>query len=195
VEQALEAYALPTETWREVVARRSRYQDLRAKLGAGEITSANDLITFNLDSRRFVEDVITYCTGTDLLRALYESIEHVTVLDPTCGSGAFLFSSLNILEGLYEACLERMQDLVEEREVLDAAIPPERQHSSPDITHFRVILEQVKQHPSRAYFICPRDAQRVRLSVWIRHIMTQFSTLHRSKASRQCQRVMERQRR
>ncbi len=150
---ALEGYALPTETWREVVARRTRYQDLRAKLGAGEITSANDLITYNLDSRRFVEDVITYCTGTDLLRALYDSIEQVTVLDPTCGSGAFLFSSLNILEGLYEACLERMQDLIEEREVLDAAILPERWHSSPDIVHFQAILERVKQHPSRTYFI------------------------------------------
>jgi len=147
------AYALPTETWREVVARRLRYQDLRAKLGAGEITSANDLITFNLDSRSFTEDVITYCTGTDLLRALYDSIEQVTVLDPTCGSGAFLFSALGILEGLYEACLERMQDLVEEREVLDATIPPERRHSSPDIAHFRAILERVEQHPSRAYFI------------------------------------------
>src|SRR5260221_3991172 len=150
---AQEAYALPTETWREVVARRTRYQDLRAKLGAGEITSANDLITYSLDSRRFVEDVITYCTGTDLLRALYDSIEQVTVLDPTCGSGAFLFSALGILEGLYEACLERMQDLVEEREVLDAAIPPERRHGSPDITHFGAILERVKQHPSRTYFI------------------------------------------
>jgi len=151
--RAPEAYALPTETWREVVARRMRYQGLRAKLEAGEITSANDLITLNLDSRRFVEDVITYYTGTDLLRALYDSIEHVTVLDPTCGSGAFLFSALGVLEVLYEACLERMEDLVEEREILDAAIPPERQHSSPDIAHFRAILERVKQHPSRTYFI------------------------------------------
>jgi Eco57I restriction-modification methylase len=150
---APEAYALPTEIWREVVVRRTRYQEVRAKLAAGEITSANDLITFNLDSRRFVEDVITYCTGTDLLRALYDSIEHVTVLDPTCGSGAFLFSALGILEGLYEACLERMEDLIEEREVLDAAIPPERRHRSPDLAHFRAILERAKQHPSLAYFI------------------------------------------
>src|SRR5947209_932771 len=42
---APEPYALPTETWREVVARRTRYQELRAKLAAGEITSANDLVT------------------------------------------------------------------------------------------------------------------------------------------------------
>src|SRR6266700_3822690 len=150
---APEAYVLPTETWREVVERRTRYQDLRAKLAAGEITSANELVTFNLDSRSFVEDVITYCTGTDLLRALYDSIEQVTVLDPTCGSGAFLFSGLNILEKLYEACLERMLDLIEEREVLDVAIPLERRHRSPDIDHFRAILERAKQHPSLTYFI------------------------------------------
>src|SRR5439155_7427832 len=104
--------------------------------------SANDLITFNLNGRRFAEDVITYCTGTDLLRALYDSIEQMTVLDPSCGSGAFLFSALTILEGLYEACLERMQDLVEEQEVLDAAILPQSRHSSPDIAHFRTILER-----------------------------------------------------
>jgi len=46
-----------------------------------------------------------------------------------------------------------MQDLVEEREVLDVAVPPERRHNSPDIAHFRTILERVKQHPSRTYFI------------------------------------------
>ena len=60
---APEDYALPTEIWREVVARRTRYQDIRAKLAAGEITSINDLITYNLDIVRFAEDVITYCKG------------------------------------------------------------------------------------------------------------------------------------
>ena len=45
----------------------------------------------------------------------------VTVLDPTCGSGAFLFAALNILETLYEACLDRMQTMIEERDQLDAS--------------------------------------------------------------------------
>ncbi len=38
-------YALPTETWREHVARCQRCLDLRAKLAHGEVTSINDLIT------------------------------------------------------------------------------------------------------------------------------------------------------
>src|SRR5579884_3457555 len=123
---APEAYALPTEIWREVVARRTRYQDVRAKLAAGEITSINDLITCNLDIVTFAEDAIAYCEGSDLLRAFYDSIRGVTVLDPTCGSGAFLFAALNILERLYEACLDRMQQMVDERDQLDANLPPQR---------------------------------------------------------------------
>jgi len=146
-------YALPTEIWREVVARRARYDEIRTKLAAGEVTSINDLITYNLDIRQFAQDVITYCEGTDLLRAFYDSIEQVTVLDPTCGSGAFLFAALTILESLYEACLDRMQIMVEERDRLDAPIRPEQRQTRPAINRFREILKQVEQHPSRRYFI------------------------------------------
>ena len=40
----------------------------------------------------------------------------MTILDPTCGSGAFLFAALNILEPLYEACLDRMEVFLDELE-------------------------------------------------------------------------------
>ena len=36
------------------------------------------------------------------------------VLDPTCGSGAFLFAALNILEPLYDACLVRMEAFLDD---------------------------------------------------------------------------------
>ncbi len=58
---APEEYALPTETWRELVARRTRYAEIRAKLAAGEVASINDLITYNLNIRQFAEDVIHTC--------------------------------------------------------------------------------------------------------------------------------------
>jgi hypothetical protein len=45
------AYALPTEIWREVVARRKRYEEVRGKLASGEVHDINDLITHNLDIR------------------------------------------------------------------------------------------------------------------------------------------------
>ena len=109
-------YALPTETWREHVARRQRCLELRDKLQAGEMHQINDLITYNLDIRQFAEDVISNCEGPELVRAFYQAISSVTVLDPTCGSGAFLFAALNILEPLYEACLDRMQAFVDDLE-------------------------------------------------------------------------------
>jgi type I restriction-modification system DNA methylase subunit len=81
----------------------------------------NDLITYNLDLRQFAEDVISNCEGPELLRALYQATSTVTVVDPTCGSGAFLFAALNILEPLYEACLDRMQAFVDDLEPLGRA--------------------------------------------------------------------------
>ena len=105
---AKEELALPTETWREVVARRSRCEEIRKKLAAGEVRDINDFITLNLDIRRFALDVLENCEWPDLLRAFWHAITTITVLDPTCGSGAFNFAALNILEPLYEACLVRM---------------------------------------------------------------------------------------
>jgi hypothetical protein len=140
-------YALPTEIWREVVARRKRYEEVRTKLVTGEIRDINDHITYNLDIRQFAQDVIENCEGPELLRAFYHAIEKVTVLDPTCGSGAFLFAALNILEPLYEACLDRMQVFLEE-----LARSGER-HRPEKFSDFRKVLERVAHHPNRRYFI------------------------------------------
>ncbi|MBI2856756.1 MAG: SAM-dependent methyltransferase, partial [Chloroflexi bacterium] len=98
---APEEYALPTETWREVVARRKRHQEVRAKLAAGEVHEINDLITLNLDVCQFAEDVIVQSEGPELVRAFWHALRDASILDPTCGSGAFLFAALNILEPLY----------------------------------------------------------------------------------------------
>jgi Eco57I restriction-modification methylase len=151
---APDAYALPTESWREVVARRTRCEEAKAMLASGAITSVNDLITYNLDLSRFAEDVITCSEGVDLLSAFYTSLETITILDPTCGSGAFLFAALNILEPLYEACLDRMQEMVAERDRLDTLERQRRTiHPGVALTRFRDILAQLAKHPNRRYFI------------------------------------------
>jgi flagellar motility protein MotE (MotC chaperone) len=138
---------LPTETWREYVERRKRCLDLRQRLANGEIQSINDLITYNLNIRQFAQDVIENSEGPELLRAFYRAIEKVTVLDPTCGSGAFLFAALNILEPLYEACLDRMEVFVDELTRSGAKHRPEK------FSDFKKILERVASHPNRRYFI------------------------------------------
>ena len=105
-------YGLPTETWREHVARRRRYEELHAKLVAGEVQSISDLVTYNLDIETFAQDVIYNSEGPELVRAFWKALGEVSVLDPTCGSGAFLFAALNLLEPLYTACLEAMRGFV-----------------------------------------------------------------------------------
>ena len=140
-------YALPTETWREVVARRQRYAEIRAKLSAGKVAEVNDLITLNLDVERFAKDVIAQSEGPELLRAFWHAMRDVSVLDPTCGSGAFLFAALNILEPLYTACLEGM------RGFLDDAERSERKRGPKHLEDFRRVLGEADGHPSERYFI------------------------------------------
>jgi Eco57I restriction-modification methylase len=150
-------YGLPTETWREVMARRKRYEEVHAKLLAGEVTQINDLITLNLDIRQFAQDVLAAYEGSDLIAAFYRAIagrvpersneefeQGLSVLDPTCGSGAFLFAALNVLEPLVETCIERMRSFVEEAN---------QQGRTTAHRFFRRVLTETDKHLNVEYFI------------------------------------------
>lgn len=147
---------LPTETWREYVERRQRCLAVRDKLASGAVRTADDLVTLNLSIRQFMQDVVETSSGSDLLRAVWQGIvgrvpdrsndkfrHGITVLDPTCGSGAFLFAALNVLEPLYEACLDRMESFVEDAAKL----------GRPAEADFVKVLAEVDKHPSRRYYI------------------------------------------
>ncbi len=140
-------YALPTEIWREVVARRQRYAELHTKLANGEVRDINDLITLNLDIVQFAQDVLRNCDRPELLRAFWRALEKISVLDPTVGSGAFLFAALNILKPLYEACLERMEAFVGDLDRSGEKHRPEK------FSDFRAVLARVGAHPNADYFI------------------------------------------
>ena len=140
-------YALPTETWREYVARRQRYEDVYARLVAGEVASINDLITYNLDIEKFAQDVIAGSEGPELIRAFWKAINKVSILDPTCGSGAFLFATLNILEPIYVTCLEAMRGFLDDLE------RTERKHRPETMGDFRKVLDRIAEHASERYFI------------------------------------------
>jgi hypothetical protein len=144
---APEEYALPTEIWRETVARRQRYEEVRAKLANGEVLEINDFITLNLDLRQFAQDVIGNCEGPDLLMAFWQAISSITVLDPTGGSGAFIFAALNILEPLYEGCLDRMEGFLAEWGENGKKTHP-NYHKK-----FTEVLARVATHPNRRYFV------------------------------------------
>ena len=136
-------YALPTEIWREVVERRNRYFEIKSKIENGEIKEINDFITYNLNIRQFAQDAVEQYEGSDFINAFHKSITKITVLDPTCGSGAFLFAALNILEPLYESCLLRMRAFVVE----------DNAKGGKKFSQFRKVLDIIEQHPNEKYFI------------------------------------------
>lgn len=128
---------LPTETEREYQARQKRYQQIKEDFAAGEIANINDLITYNLDIRKFAEDWAGGIKDPVTLRAFYfHCLTKVTILDPAVGSGAFLFAALNLLEPLYEICLDKMAEL-----------------GGPKYPDFAKELARVNQHPNRKYFV------------------------------------------
>jgi hypothetical protein len=165
-------YALPTEIWREVIARRQRYWEVWSRLSGRQFKpewvskppteeerntspfiihpssfQINDFITLNLDIRQFAQDVIQQCEGPDLLMAFWQAISTITVLDPTGGSGAFLFAALNILEPLYEACLDGMEAFLAEWGDAGKKLHP-NYHKK-----FTEVLAVVGAHPNRRYFV------------------------------------------
>lgn len=134
--------ALPTEIYRELIERRIRYQEVKEKINQGEIREINDFITYNLDIKQFAQDVLETTTNPGLVHSFYKVLKKVTILDPTCGSGAFLFAAMNILETLYRKCIDRMESFVAE--------DGKGKHPA-----FVKELEQVNrpEHPNLDYFI------------------------------------------
>jgi hypothetical protein len=134
--RADDAASLPTEIWRETIARHQRTREVRAKIAAGDLREVGDLITYNLNIRQFAQDLIEHCTDVALLKSFWftlagrlprksnEKFRHgLSVLDPTCGSGAFLFAALNILKPLYDATLRTLHAVRS-----DALIAGEKRH-------------------------------------------------------------------
>jgi len=135
-------YGLPTEIWREVVERRNRYEQVRDKINNGKINSINDFITLNLDIRQFAQDVVETSTDPEFIKSFYKSLNSITIIDPTCGSGAFLFAAMNILEPLYSGCILRMDNFVQESK-------------KGKFRFFEEVLAHVRapEHPNLQYFI------------------------------------------
>lgn len=113
-----DTFALPTEIWRETIERLQRCESILGKIRRGEISNINDFITYNLDIREFVKDLLDKTDDHTFVLHFYKALQHVSILDPTCGSGAFLFAAMNILEPLYESCISRMQEFHEKNPLL-----------------------------------------------------------------------------
>lgn len=122
--------ALPGETWREVFARRNRYDDVIATMQSGYTRTADKAIALNLDLRTIVVDHILAAETTVELQAMYDALRHFAVLDPTCGSGAFLFAALDELAEFYRAIIQRGLELEEYGQTVIDFAAAAREHES-----------------------------------------------------------------
>ncbi len=137
-----QAEYLPTETDREYAARQKRVAQTREVLKTSRALTINDFITYNLDIERFMQDWLRALDDPLTLRAFYfECLKKLTVLDPTVGSGAFLFAAMNIVEPLYEICLDKIAQFAADRRI------------GPKYPEFQAELARVAAHPNRRYFI------------------------------------------
>jgi type I restriction-modification system DNA methylase subunit len=126
---------LPEETWVETFSRREAVNRLISQNDSGKITEASGLISSNLNGLLLLLDAIEKMDDPKDLESLWIHISDLSVIDPTCGSGAFLFTALEVLELVYATILDRAEEL---------------QENSDFATN---LIHEVSQHPNRRYFI------------------------------------------
>lgn len=140
--------ALPGETWRDVIARRRRVEETLAALRAGIVVPA-DLVTHNLDLVRLICDL---CTVWSPLRLddLDAARAQLTVLDPTCGSGAFLCVAFDLLADLASIVAHRRA--------------PEEDGDAALARRLRTIIE----HNLCGVDVMPEAVEICRMRLWLR---------------------------
>lgn len=128
---------LPDETWWEVDRRRQEHRKLLTTARAGDIDAVNRAVTENIDLEQLAVDTIDQLDTPEHALAAWKILSALRVIDPTCGSGAFLFAGLRVLQPLYEATLDAL-----ERHVHSTGFPI---GSTP--------LVKVGEHANRDYFV------------------------------------------
>lgn len=135
---------LPGESGWETYARFKQLDSLRITLSNGQVDTISDLIALNIDLELLVSDIIDGLDTSEDVIAIWNILSKLKVVDPTCGSGAFLFAALNQLEHLYSV-------------LLDVAEMHEKSAKNVELTD---LLKSVRRHPSRKYFVLKHAAQK-----------------------------------
>lgn len=134
---ASEDLGLPGETWWETDRRRNEHAKLLAAAKSGHIDSVDRAVTENIDLEQLAVDTIDQLNAPEQALAAWQILTAMRVIDPTCGSGAFLFAGLRVLQPLYDATLDAL-----DRHVRSTAFP-----------EGEALLENVSKHANTEYFV------------------------------------------
>ena len=130
---------LPGERWREVLERRGKVLRLEEHLSSHQNLTLDELITSNLDLLTFTLDNLDEIEDPKVLTQIWGCLTDLRVIDPTCGSGAFLFAALHLLSAVYAKLVEMFQKVSEQSSASKKIVSP--------------ILEQIAKHPNQDYFL------------------------------------------
>ena len=84
------------------------FDETKIILNRNEIDKIEDLIKDNVDLLGLTQSIIQRTNSIELINDLRISLDSIKILDPTCGTGAFLVSALDILENLYISIYDRL---------------------------------------------------------------------------------------
>jgi hypothetical protein len=140
---------LAEETEIEYQQRKTHYQQLFTQILSGRVNYIDELITHNLDLEQFAVDMICNSQSVAFLLTVYTHLTKMFILDPTCGTGAFLFAALRLLHNLYTPCIERLQTIAAKRQQSAEA----RQVSPSNLQRISAIFEQIELYSTPANFI------------------------------------------
>lgn len=139
-----EEIGLPGETIWETSKRFVYLDNFRSSILRGEVTQLQDLVKWNIDLETLLIDLLDGIDTSEDILMIWKILESTKIVDPTCGSGAFLFAALNQLEVIYSA-------------VLDIAEIHARTGKSKELVE---LLKNVAAHPNRNYFILKFASQK-----------------------------------
>jgi len=130
---------LPGERWRESLDRHARVRQIVDRASCGEINSSEVVLELNLDILTFTLDWIGLIREPREIAKTWTLLKSLNILDPTCGSGAFLFAAADVLEEFYEVVIGRAVELLAEgKDTKDKEL--------------QKLVDEMKRHPSDSYF-------------------------------------------
>ena len=115
---------LPTETVWEVRDRLKYAAQMTKELGTGKFGTPAELFRFNLNNPVLISDAMRTLTP-EKLQQYWDQLFSITVVDPTCGSGAFLLAALAFLEELALDALTRADEFSSDSKIKPPAFTKE----------------------------------------------------------------------
>lgn len=131
---------LPGERWRETRDRLDYVETIAGRIRSGAISSTSEAIDLNLDLTTLFVDWVASFTDADHIAHAWQTLIELNVLDPTCGSGAFLFAAMDVLEELYEVVIRRASEILTNG----------KDTKNGDLKR---ITDDITRHPSPKYFL------------------------------------------